>query len=444
MGKSRLERLARLGALTGRVAGRSIRKKARDVIKKGALRADPRDLFSNETADDITVTLGRLKGVAMKAGQQLAMVASHLDLPEDIQKKLEKLHAKAEPVAFEEIQSALEAELNGPLQDHFLSVDSTPLGTASLAQAHAAILLDGTPVVIKVMHDGVRESLETDLLTLKGMLLGSRALGRSAGEAKDVFDEIATHLREELDYFQEAVNIHLFHEIHANDPRFRVPKLHPKWCTERILTMDHLPGVPHRAFLAAASPEARQRAGLSLAEWFFEGTFRHRLLHADPHPGNFLFEPDGRMSIVDFGCVKRFDEFFIGQYARIVLYAFEKNHEQLLETCVEMGLWDGKRKAAGDIILEFCEAVVSPWRQGVTELGSGDDLVQRVKPIVGKIWKYPEIRGAKDMVMLHRTLGGLYSFAREFQVRADWGEIMRPHLHYAISVAEGNLVDPTD
>lgn len=439
MSESRIKRLAKLGALTSRVAGRSIRDRAKDVLKKGAVKANAKDLFTNETAEDITVTLGRLKGVAMKAGQQLAMVASHMDLPEDIQKKLEKLHAKAEPVPFEQIKATLEAELEGSLTDHFQSVDSTALGTASLAQAHAAVLPDGTRVVIKVMHDGVKESLETDLLTLRGMLLGSRALGRSQDEARDVFDEISTHLRQELDYFQEAVNIHTFYELHHKDSRYRVPQLHPKWCTERILTMDHLPGVTHREFLATATQEAKQRAGLSLAEWFFEGTFKHRVLHADPHPGNFLFESDGRMGVVDFGCVKRFDEFFIGQYARVVKHAFEQDHDALLEICVDMGLWDGRRKGAGEVIIEFCEAVVSPWRNGVTQLGSGDDLVQRVRPIVGRIWKYPEIRGAKDMVMLHRTLGGLYSFAREFEVRADWEQIMRPHLDHAIAVAEGRV-----
>ena len=145
------------------------------------------------------------------------------------------------------------------------------------------------------------------------------------------------------------------------------------------------------------------------------------------------------MGVVDFGCVKRFNEFFIGQYAYIVMHAFEGNYDALRDKCVDMGLWDGRRNEAGDIIVSFCDAVVAPWRHGETVLGSGDDLVQRVKPIVGQIWKYPEIRGAKDMVLLHRTLGGLYSFAREFQVRADWKEVMWPYLHHAIDVSEGRI-----
>ena len=84
MAERRLQRLAKLGALTGRVAGRSLRDRAKGVVKRGAARTQ--NVLSNETAEDITNTLGRLKGVAMKAGQQLAMVASHMDLPEEIQK----------------------------------------------------------------------------------------------------------------------------------------------------------------------------------------------------------------------------------------------------------------------------------------------------------------------------------------------------------------------
>ena len=437
MAERRLKRLAKLGALTGRVAGRTLRDRAKGAVRRGAARGQ--NVLSNETAEDITNTLGRLKGVAMKAGQQLAMVASHMDLPEEIQRKLELLHDTAEPIPFDQIETALREELGGDLSTHFTFVDPNPLGTASLAQAHAARTHSDEEIVLKVMHDGVRESLETDLLTLKGMVLGSRALGRSSGEANDVFDEISTHLRLELDYLQESANIHTFHTLFGNDARFRVPKLHPQWCTERVLAMDRIPGLPHREFLETASPEARQRAGLSLAEWFFESTFRHRVLHADPHPGNFLFDIDGTMGVVDFGCVKRFNEFFIGQYAAIVMHAFEQDYDALRDTCVEMGLWDGRRSEAGDIIVAFCDAVVAPWRHGETELGSGDDLVQRVKPIVGKIWKYPEIRGAKDMVLLHRTLGGLYSFAREFRVRADWKALMWPHLIHAIDVSEGRI-----
>jgi predicted unusual protein kinase regulating ubiquinone biosynthesis (AarF/ABC1/UbiB family) len=439
LSESRFTRLARLGALTGRVAGRSLKEKTKGIIKKRAEGKPSREILNSATAEDITATLGKLKGAAMKAGQQLAMVASHMDLPPEIQRKLERLHSKAEPIPFNTIKSTVESELGGTIQEHFLSFDIHPIGTASLAQAHAARLHDGTDVVVKVMHDGVAESLETDLLTLKGVMLGGRMLGRSSDELHDVFEEVAKHLRQELDYLQEAVNIHTFSQVHAGDERFRIPALHPDWCTQRILTMDRLTGVDFRTFLLTADESSRQRAGVSLAEWFFEGTFRHRLLHADPHPGNFLFEPDGRMGVVDFGCVKRFNEFFVAQYAKLVLHAFDEDHDALLAGCVEMGLWDGSRKEAGEAIIQFCETVVQPWRDGPSVLGSGDDLVQRVKPAAKAVWKYPEIRGAKDMVMLHRTLGGLYSFAKEFRAEGDWGALMKTHLHHAIDVAEGRI-----
>ena len=167
----------------------------------------------------------------------------------------------AEPIPFERIKATLESELDGSIQDHFAWVDPRPLGTASLAQAHAAQTKDGRSIVVKVMHDGVHESLETDLLTLRGIMLNSRAFGRSGDEITDLFDEVAEHLRAELDYLQEAANIHAFSTIFAGDDRFLLPSIHPQWCTERVLAMDRLEGVSLRTFLERGSTAAANVLG---------------------------------------------------------------------------------------------------------------------------------------------------------------------------------------
>ncbi|MEL6179215.1 MAG: AarF/UbiB family protein, partial [Myxococcota bacterium] len=194
------------------------------------------------------------------------------------------------------------------------------------------------------------------------------------------------------------------------------------------------------AFIKTASPEAKQRAGITLAELFFEMAFVHRTLHADPHPGNYLFHDDGTVSMLDFGCVKRFNEFWIGTYARAVLAAFEGDRATLLQACRDLGAWTGDDPEAGDAITNFCETVVAPWQVGLYTLGS-DDMLQRVQPHVRRMWSFREIRGPRDIIFLHRTLGGLYTLARRLDVRYDWGAMLRHYLHHAIAVAEGR-VDP--
>lgn len=434
----RLGRLARLGRLTTKVTGAYLSERVRDVFRDGEATREGHERLATDNAEALVETLGRLKGAAMKFGQSLAMAAKHLDLPEDAKRALAKLHAEAEPVPFPSILATLGEEVDRELDDVFLEIVETPLGTASLAQAHAATLMDGSAVVIKVLHEGVSASVETDLLAVKAIVSSGRALGRERAELDAVFAELSERLREELDYLHEAVNIQSFQRRYGDDPRFRIPKLYPSLCGERVLVMDRLPGVPLDRFLETASAEVRQRAGMSMAELFLESVFVHRVLHADPHPGNYLFEPDGRVGLLDYGCVKRFDEFWIASYARALLGALDGDREAVLEACRDLGAWQGDDPRAAEAIWNFCDAIVAPLREGVYVIGShGESLMVRLQPAMRGLLRYPEVHGPRDIVFLHRTLGGMYTLARELRIEAEWGPIIRRFCRIAIDEAAG-------
>jgi predicted unusual protein kinase regulating ubiquinone biosynthesis (AarF/ABC1/UbiB family) len=417
----RLARVASLGGLAGRTGGRAVRSTLRGWM--GDARADDAKAALG-AARDVARTLGRLRGGATKFGQALAIAAEHLDLPDDVRQALAAAHDQGEPVPFPRIRAAIERELGAPLEELFQAVSPDPIGVASLAQAHAARLPDGTPVVVKVLHDGVEEAVEADLLALRGLALAARASGRSAAEMDALIDEVRVRIREELDYLQEAANIEQFRRLYGDDPRVRVPRYHPSHSGARVLTLDHLPGVPLERFAADASPEARQRAGLTLAELFFEQAFRHRVLHADPHPGNYLFEPDGRVGLLDFGCVKRFDAFSIGAYAGIVHHAIRGDRAATLAACRDFGSWGGTDPAAADCLWDFCEAVAGPWRVGPYEVGGPHDrLADRVRPVGERMWRIEEIRTPPDVVFLHRTIAGVYGMGRRLRTRGDFAAL---------------------
>ena len=434
---SRFSRMAKLGSLGSKVGARWVQDRVNGVMGRAET---ARDKVRARTATDIADTLSNLKGAAMKAGQQLAMAAQHLDLPDDVKAPLARLHKDAEPIPFERIKEVVEAELDGSLEDRFQSFDPHPIGTASLAQAHAATLPDGTPVVVKVLHDGVLEGLDADLLALKGLIASGRLFGRPRAELSALYDEIEARLREELDYLQEAANIGSFQRVYGDDPRVRIPSVHGSHSTEHVLCMDHLPGLSLEEFAETADAESKQRAGIRLAELFLEMAFEHRLLHADPHPGNYLFEDSGRIGMIDFGCVKRFDEFFIGTYARTALAALDGDREACLQACKDIGSWTGDDPRAGDIIWEFCQTVVRPFQQGPLLLGGPKDTVVEDASVVGrKMWKFSEIGGASDMIFLHRTLGGLYTLARRLEVEADFEPMLRAQFERAVARANGTL-----
>ncbi|MCB9681063.1 MAG: AarF/ABC1/UbiB kinase family protein [Alphaproteobacteria bacterium] len=433
--ESRLRRLARMGGLATRVTTEWVGQGVRSALASTETqRQQLRERFQLDSAEQVVEVLGQLRGAAMKVGQGLSIAAQHLDLPDDVRQTLAKLQSEARPVPADQIRATLERELGAPVPEVFRRFDDTPLGTASLAQAHAAVLPDGRKVVVKVLHDGVDDAVQSDLLALRTVMLSGRAFGRSKEELDGVYEEIRARLLEELDYLQEAANIQAFVEAFGDGDGVRIPRHVPALCTERVLVLDHLPGMPLERFLAIATPEARQAAGMNLAHLFLDMAFDKRLLHADPHPGNYLFEADGRVDLLDFGCVKRLDVFWMATYAEAVLHALDGDRDACLDAVRRMGAWDGDDPGAADVIWQFCDTVLAPWRRGDHVIGVDDgDLLEEIKPVVRRIWSYPEIVAPPEVVFLHRTLGGLYTLARRLQVRGRWDAILRHYLDRAIA-----------
>ncbi len=437
---SRIGRLARLGRLGGRVGGSYVKQKVTGLFQDPAKQKRALERLNIDNADQIVETLGTLKGAAMKLGQGMANVASGLDLPEEVTSRLAKLHKDAEPISFRIIKEDIETQLERPLEEAFASFEPHAIGTASLGQAHAATLHDGTEVVVKVLHRGIDGSVKSDLAALRAVMLTGRFLRRNRGEVDAIFDEIRARLEEELDYLQEAANIHLFSQLLADTPGVRVPMVHPGWSTERVLTMDRLPGVGIERFLEESTPQARQHAGHTIADLLFTSIFRNRALHADPHPGNYLFEADGTVGLLDFGCVKHFDEFFIAHYARAGLAAMEGRRGDCLEACRDLGSLHGADAEAEELLWQMVSTLLQPMTKGRYTVGAHNDTVlERIAPIGHKLVRYPQVRAPRDLVYLHRSLAGTYVLMRRLVVRGDWGSMLREHGERAIAQAEGRL-----
>lgn len=427
----RLERYAQLGALASRVGATAL---AARVAGRDGTQEDP---ALRARAEDLARTLGQLRGAAMKLGQSLAIAADHLDLSPELRAALGTLHARGEPVPFPDVRATLERDLGAPIDTLFAHVDPSPLGTASLAQAHAARLPDGREVVVKVLHPGVEDAVAADLATLGAAAPAWRALGRDPAELEGVLAELRARVTEELDYEREAENTETFAALYADDPRVRVPRVVRERSGRRVLTLDRLSGRPVDVFVAVASRDARARAARTMAELFFEQTFRHRVLHADPHPGNYLFEPDGRVGLLDFGCVKRFSAQSVGGYARIVRASLDGDREGALEGVRRFGAWRGDDPAAAEAIWAFCEAAVLPWRAGEYDVDEREpSLVGRLRPHSQAMFRHADIVGPPDVLFLHRTVAGVYAIGRKLGGRAAWRTIAEPHLEAAIRAAD--------
>jgi len=184
----------------------------------------------------------------------------------------------------------------------FRSFEAEPFAAASLGQVHWAVMKGGDNVAVKIQYPAIREAIKSDFQALRAAGFAARLTGHLQ---ESVIRETERGILEETDYLKEAQNIEYFRKALAPMQFVRVPEVHHELSSDQVLTMSRVPGVHLQDFLKTnPSQELRDRHGTGLTRLFFFQLFRVQALHADPHPGNYLFNRDGTIGLVDFGCVK--------------------------------------------------------------------------------------------------------------------------------------------
>ena len=239
----------------------------------------------------------------IKLGQVLSLRADLL--PKEYVDELERLQDRVPPQPFEVSRTVIERELGAPIDRLFRRIDPVPLASASLGQVYAAELPDGQPVVVKVLRDGVESQVRTDLEIIRDLAnLAAERLGRTHFDPVALADEFARIMRRELDYRIEARQILRFRRNFRGDGRLHIPRVYLDRSTARVLTMERLSGVKITDFEALERMGVdRRRLARHGAEIFLKMVLVDHYFHGDPHPGNLLVEPGGRLGLLDFGMV---------------------------------------------------------------------------------------------------------------------------------------------
>ncbi|HUA46055.1 MAG TPA: AarF/ABC1/UbiB kinase family protein [Solirubrobacteraceae bacterium] len=278
----------------------------------------------------------------IKLGQILSTRADLLG-PE-YQAELAKLQDDAPPIAAHEVWEVMVLELGGKEETAFASFGLEPLAAASIGQAHAATLSDGTEVVVKVRRPGAVEQVTEDLEILRNLAAFASRRWQSAAryDLIGLADEFAETLRAELDYLAEGHNAERFATNFAGDSDVRIPKVFWETTTSRVITLERLYGmkVTDVAALGQAGidrQELAQRAARLMAKMVFEDGF----FHADPHPGNFFIESDGTIGLIDFGMVGVVDERLRDRLGRLMLALGEEDADRLADALLAIGAATG-------------------------------------------------------------------------------------------------------
>lgn len=263
-------------------------------------------LLKSVTPEEFRAMLEDLGPSFVKIGQTLSTRSEIL--PRAYCDELAKLQAECDPLPFEDMLAALDAEFGHDRREElFASIDPTPLGSASLAQVHRAKLRGGDDVAIKIQRPGVKETMALDIDIM-------RILARQASnimkddqfvDLREVVEEMWATFLEETDFRREAENLEEFARLNADCRFISSPKVYADLCTEYVLVMEYVDGIPiSNADRLIACGYDLEEIGVKLLDNYATQILDHGFFHADPHPGNLIIR-EGQIVYIDLGIMGR-------------------------------------------------------------------------------------------------------------------------------------------
>ena len=296
-----LARGLRLGKLGLTLTGSYLGYQAQNLWLGEEQRAERQHRFQQKASRRVRQELQSLKGAAMKIGQIFSL-QTHA-LPEDAIKELATLQMHAPAMHPSLARAQFKSSMGKYPEEVFREFDAEPFAAASLGQVHRAITRNGEKVAVKIQYPAIRASIENDFKLVRSATFPGRLTGHTPTA---VFDEIERGFLEETDYVHEGKNLDFFGAGLSRFTYLTIPRVYWELTTERVLTMSFVEGLTMTAFLKMKPPQAiRDAIGSHLVELYYFQLHKLKTVHADHHPGNYLFQADGNIGLVDFGCVKR-------------------------------------------------------------------------------------------------------------------------------------------
>jgi predicted unusual protein kinase regulating ubiquinone biosynthesis (AarF/ABC1/UbiB family) len=415
--------LARLGATVGvTYASTAARKLFADAAGKEALDHE-REL---KTAEAIAERLGHMKGALMKLGQ----MASYVDdgLPAPLRAALAELQSNAPPMSAELAAGVIEAELGASPERMFVEWDPEPLASASIGQVHRAILLDpvtGTEraVAVKVQYPGVAEAIDADLRNadLLGAILKQ---GFGGLDPDEMVAEVKERILEELDYAQEATNQRLFADFYRGHPFIHIPEVVDSHSTSRVLTTELVDGDSWDEMLQWGQAD-KDRVGEILFRFVFRSLYGMRAFNGDPHPGNYRFHRNGRVSFLDFGLVKHFEDTEMDTFIAMVKAAPHDHDMRQFRRIIEgAGMLrpgaPADDEAVGEYFSQFYESVQED-REVTWSAEYASRIVRHTFDRTSPISQYATV--PKAFVFIQRINLGLYALLGQLQATGNYRRI---------------------
>ncbi len=387
----------------------------------GQHRQQLRNDLALQTAEDVVHTLGAMKGVLVKIGQ----MASYLDdgLAPSVRRTLSRLQDSIPPMTAELAAQVITEELGRPPERAFARWDPEPIAAASIGQVHRAITEDGTAVAVKVQYPGIAEMMAADLDNVALL----RRMLKITAPSQDV-DALVTELRdrvlEELDYRREAANQDALASYFDGHPTIHVPRIIGSLSSRRVVTSELADGVRF-AEIADWPQSERDLAGETIYRFVFRSLYEVRAFNGDPHPGNYLFRPGGKVTFLDFGLVKHFTEAdLLPLMAMVRNLCVQRDPEAFRASMVQAGFLVPDAPLSTDQVVEhlavFYQLVTESTPVTVTS-DYASSVVRRFFDMRSPVAQYARI--PQSYVILQRINLGLFALLGDIHATANWRSI---------------------
>jgi len=301
------------------------------------------DITKGLTPEKLRLILEDLGPTFVKVGQILSMRQDIL--PREYCKELEKLRSQVKPMAYETVMGVVEDEYSRSMVEIFREFNSEPLGSASIAQVHAAVLKDGSKVVVKIQRPGIYDVMAQDIVLLQ-RAVGILNIASGMGNVVDfrmILDEIWNTAKLEMDFLNEAENAHRFFELNRDINYVSCPLIYDEYTTSKVLIMEYIEGIEidQTVALAAAGYDLKE-IGKKLAESFVKQIIDDGFFQADPHPGNIIIR-NGQIIWIDLGMMGTLSKHDMGLFRRSVKALAVGDIESLEGVILSLGVHKGPR-----------------------------------------------------------------------------------------------------
>jgi predicted unusual protein kinase regulating ubiquinone biosynthesis (AarF/ABC1/UbiB family) len=400
-----------LALIAARIAGDSVLK----------VFGSTRKPFSETAAQKMSSTMGELKGLIMKAGQMMGY--ADFGLKENVREHFLQLQNHSPAVEWSRIKKVLEEEL-GDFKQRFSEFSKNPLGVGSIGQVHAACLVSGEAVAVKVQYPEVLKLMSADLAYTKFLDLFAPFLFPKQDRVSLV-QELRDRAADECDYAREAKMQDFLKACFKNDSSIVIPKVYFEHSSRRVLTQEPIFGKSFNEFVATATQAEKNQAGLTLFRFTFQSAFQHGAVNCDPHPGNYLFLPE-QVAFLDFGGTVTLTLPFINRWKRYLSAIAENDRDSADRLIVEMGYVPHPRSFNFKSHYDLMRFVHRPLFDEGPFRFSREFLLQSWNLIFKDNPNRSLLNLPREWVFLNRLQWGMYSVLASLDAEGEFYKIARP------------------